>query len=192
MISRFISLIAAIAATWFILSLSAGCATTPGEKPAPTTVEGTLAATVVEFNIHDERSKVSEQGRLLHMPETTIVGESDRIYPALSNGDRALIENEVRSNFEAGPRSVLVNVYITAGTQSFKVAEMREFGDVHFAIRVEISDEHDAGRVQFGEGEAAFSRDALDLPRAIIDELYTTAIRESVRRSFDDVRGGMR
>ena len=178
------------------LVLAVGCAKkVPAPEPAPDPVVTRparapgqrLIGTVVAVSIFDERSKVSDEGRLLHMPETTIVGQKDDVFPQLDDAIMDSIRAEASLQVDPGPDEYEVHVYVMEGRQSFRVGEMRESVEARFAVRVEMIDVGNENNIWVGEGRATRSTDAVDVARADVDAIYVEAIRESVRMSFRDL-----
>lgn len=177
------------------LILLAACAKRPAVSPQPppdgavAVPSAGLSGTVVAVNIYDERRSVSEPGRILHMPETTFVGQEDQVYPPLDDSVRAVIRNEVAGEITAGVERFEVDVYVTAGRQSFLVGEMREVTEVRFAVRIEVIAADDVRDVRAGEGTVVMSSEGIDVPRSNVDALYMEAVRESIRRGFLKIAG---
>jgi hypothetical protein len=175
-----------------LVCLVAACAKPPAINPEPPLGEHTeevtpppgISGTVVAVNIFDERKSVSAPGRVLHMPETTIVGQEDEVYPPLGEDIRGVIREEVMNDVTEGPKRIEIDVYVTAGRQSFLVGEMREVAEVRFAVRIEVIGADNARDVRVAEGRAELSTDGIDVPRVDVDALYIEAVRESLRRGF--------
>jgi hypothetical protein len=160
----------------------------PAAQPPLSESARKLAATVARIELVDERGNVSGFGRSLHMPETTLVGQEDDVRPVLDGATEALIRVETLDYFEPGDRSVVVNIYILEGTQSFKVGEMKEFVSVEFAVGIEVVSEADAGDVWTAQGKSSLTHEDVDIPREKLDDLYARAIRESIHQAFEKIR----
>lgn len=147
-----------------------------------------FTADISAIHIFDDRTDTAVPGRLLHMPEWTIVGQEDEFAPVLNDDHRDVIRHETRGYFVPSERTVTVEIYVLDGKQTFKVGERTETITMTFALRIEISDEIDTHDVRTAEGRASLTEEALDITYEQVNELYAGAIRESVRNAFERMR----
>ncbi|MEJ2722816.1 MAG: hypothetical protein P8181_17010 [bacterium] len=147
----------------------------------------TLPERVADINIVDDRSDVSPKGRILNMPEWTIVGQQDRVHPRLTDAERSLIRNEVRRYFGQGPPDVTVDVYVTRGTQTFAAGERYESVTAAFGLRVEVASHANVRDTFVAEGQATLDREALDITYEQLDSTYAQTITRSVRNAFERI-----
>ena len=162
----------------------------PTEEPIkPNTVPLQMAATIDVLNIYDERSGVGEEGRILHMPESSIVGKKWDLKPELLASQRQLIEQEIRSSFAPGTRRVEIDVYVLDGYQSYEAQEnLYEEVLVRFGLRVEIGDAVNIHEVWIGEGDASITVNELEVSRDSVDNNYAEVIRQSVVKAFAQIK----
>ncbi|UCG52904.1 MAG: hypothetical protein JSW58_04930 [Candidatus Latescibacterota bacterium] len=145
------------------------------------------AAIVAKINITDDRADVMPDGRRLHMPEWTIVGQEDRIAPALGNRERDHIRREVEKHFVPGATRVTVDVFVLDGTQTYKVGERVERVTATFSLRIEIANHADIHDVRIGVGTALCNEESLDFTPDKVDEIYFRTISESIHRAFEQI-----
>jgi hypothetical protein len=183
---RALGLVAALAVMVGCAAQEQPAADRPPEPDIPAPQQDTGPA--VNVRVYDERGEVSEPGRLLYMPQTTIVGQTDDVYPVIDEATRRLIQTEAAGHFGDGTTRYRVDIYVTAGRQSFRVEEMREVVAVDFAVRIEMVNERDPSDVRVGEGSASISDESVDIARATVEAMYAEAIRQSLRRGLEAAR----
>lgn len=196
MVTRLSVSTATLLLTVVLLSLTFGCAkkSVPSKDPGAVEAEEAEEATLVfeanisAIDIFDDRTGTAVEGRKLHMPEWTIVGQEDEFAPVLNDGQRDLIGEEVKRYFVPGERTISVDIYVLKGKQAFKVGEQKESIVMTFALRVEMSDRDDVHDVRTGEGSATATEEALDITYEQVDELYDRTIRESIRKALGRIR----
>lgn len=179
-----------------VLLLAGACARqapAPGQSPQPARQAGPatgepLRGKLDMVNIYEERTHVSEPGRLLFMPETTIVGNEDDVDPPIDDALRALVTQEVTFQFEPGGAHYHVDVYVVHGHQSFHVGETRETVNLRFSVRVEVIRVSSGESVKIGEGNATDSIEAVDIAPQNVETAYMGVVRQSIRNAFRHVR----
>jgi hypothetical protein len=182
-------LLSAVVFPWVPL----GCAKKPPPSDEPEVTEAAgggeertmFEATIAAIEIFDDRTGTAVEGRLLHMPDWTIVGQEDEFAPVLDERQREIIRDEVTRHFVPGDRTVAVDVYVLKGKQAFRVGEQKESITMTFISRVEMSNEDDVHDVRTAEGDATAAEEALDITYDQVNALYEKAIRESIRRAFE-------
>ena len=179
-----------------LLFLALGCAKKSMPSKEPGTVEAEevgeatsiFDANIAAIDIVDDRTHTAVEGRKLHMPEWTIVGQEDEFAPVLNDSQRDAIRDEVKRHFVPGERTVTVDIYVLEGKQAFKVGEQKESITMTFALRLEMSDRDNVHDVRTGEGSASATEETLDITYEQVDELYERILRESVRRAFERIK----
>lgn len=182
---------------WFItisfVLLLTGCGSKApppaADAPPDTPAALALSATVAKVALYDERQGVHDPERSLHMPQTGFVGKRYDLAPALSDGDRTLIESETRGHFAPGDRRVEVDIYIMRGEQSFTVGEMKEQLWLAFTVRIEVANQKDVRDVVTAEGESVITRESVHIDRDSVPGLYAQVIRESISDAFSKIVG---
>jgi hypothetical protein len=181
------------------IALGSGCAkkTAVPSPPPPDSSEDisqdaspsmtTLPERVAAINIIDDRAVVDPENRILNMPEWTIVGQKDKVYPTLTERHDKLIRDEIRRHFGEGPPDVTIDVFVLEGSQEFAAGERYESITATFGLRLEIASHASIHDVFVGEGEATIDREALDITYDTLHVTYEEAIEQSIRDAIDRV-----
>ncbi|UCH83050.1 MAG: hypothetical protein JSW50_11330 [Candidatus Latescibacterota bacterium] len=200
--SRAIILLVIAIAMAIALNLAASCAkkaAAPAPEPVQTAEPApepemkapqsltTLAERIIEVNVVDDRPTVSAPDRILNMPEWTIVGQKDQVYPAIGEHDDRLIRSEILRYSGGGPAEVTVDVFVTDGIQKFTAGERLQKITVSFGIRLEIASSTRVHDVVVTEGSASLDREALDIPYDTLYAAYAEVITSSIRDALDPV-----
>lgn len=184
------------------IAFSASCAKKPVVKdeavepsvestePVDTTLSPIdLQANISVIDVFDDRKNVEDPERLLHMPDWTIVGQTDVIRPALLDEHRQIIRGETSDHFLPGAKTVSVEVYVLEGKQAYKVGERQESITAEFRVRIEIANLSAVHDVKTATGFATIDQEKLEISYEDVHALYEEAIRESIRNALRSVAG---
>jgi hypothetical protein len=144
-----------------------------------------LLGKIVDIEIIDKRINTSLEK--IKIPMISFPGESDRISPVLTEGQKQLITNKIRSYFITSDFNVNIKCYILTGFKEFTAHTWHEKEYVEFEAKIELLDENNILKKEVSQ-KVVFEAKSMDASQSYLDKIYEKAINTAIYKCFDQLQ----
>jgi hypothetical protein len=135
----------------------------------------------INIEIIDLRNQITQ--KQLRIPIMTLPGQKDKVFPALTDYQRKLVEDQIVLHFNQSNQEFKVKCTINEGFQEFTAHAFHEREYVQFDIKIELLDPND-NVLKYCTSSAFFEVKSMDASNVFINELYNKAIITSINECF--------